>query len=228
MHVVSTQNKVKIGVLAIQGSFAEHIDMLARIGIHAREVRTIEDLNDVDGLIMPGGESTTIGKLMKFYGLDKEIKRRANLNASSRILASARLAPSLPKSLTIWGTCAGAILLAKDVAEPRPDILGLMDIAITRNAYGPQIESFETTVSIPKISKKPVGAVFIRAPKITRVGKGVEILGSHSEQNGNKELASPVMVQYNNLLASTFHPELTDDTSVHEYFVSLTKHYAKK
>ncbi len=219
MHTVSTQNKVKIGVLAIQGSFAEHIDMLSRIGVQAIEVRTIEDLNEVDGLIMPGGESTTIGKLMKFYGLDKEIKRRANPNS---------LDPSLPNSLTLWGTCAGAILLANDVAAPRPDILELMDISITRNAYGPQIESFETTISIPKISKKPVGAVFIRAPKITRVGKGVEVLGSHSEKNGNKELASPVLVQYNNLLASTFHPELTDDTSVHDYFVSLTKHYAKK
>ncbi len=223
MHAMSTQNKVKIGVLAIQGSFAEHIDMLSRIGVHAIEVRTIEDLDKVDGLIMPGGESTTIGKLMKIYGLDEEIKRRANPNS---------LSPSLPKSLarplTIWGTCAGAILLAKEVAAPRPDILELMDISITRNVYGPQIESFETTISIPKISKKPVGAVFIRAPKITRVGKGVEILGSHSEQNGNKELASPVLVQYNNLLASTFHPELTDDTSVHEYFVSLTQDYAEK
>lgn len=200
--------------------------MLSRIGVQAIEVRTIEDLNEVDGLIMPGGESTTIGKLMKFYGLDKEIKRRANLQ--KRTIPSDPSNSSNPSPLTIWGTCAGAILLANDVAAPRPDILELMDISITRNAYGPQIESFETTISIPKISKKPVGAVFIRAPKITRVGKGVEVLGSHSEKNGNKELASPVLVQYNNLLASTFHPELTDDTSVHEYFVSLTQDYAKK
>lgn len=200
---MSTGNRAKIGVLAIQGSFAEHIAMLARIGVHAIEVRTKTELDQVNGLIMPGGESTTIGKLLKYYGLDEEIEKRA-----------------IEKSLTIWGTCAGAILLAKHVQEPRPDILGLMDITIVRNAYGPQIESFETTVSVPKIKGGPVGAVFIRAPKITRVGKGIEVLGTHNDE--------AVIVQYNNLLASTFHPELTDDTRVHEYFVSLTQHYAKK
>lgn len=208
---MSTRNTAQIGVLAIQGSFAEHIEMLARIGVTAREVRTKEQLDQVDGLIMPGGESTTIGKLLKYYGLDEEIKKRA---------APHSLTPSLPNSLTLWGTCAGAILLAKDVEEPKPDILSLMDISIVRNAYGPQIESFETTVSIPVIKGGPVSAVFIRAPKITRVGKGVQVLGRHNDE--------PVIVQYNNLLASTFHPELTSDTRVHEYFVSLTQHYAKK
>lgn len=211
MRTVSTRNATKIGVLAIQGSFAEHIEMLARIGVHAIEVRTKAELDLIDGLIMPGGESTTIGKLLKYYGLDEEIKKRATPKS---------LAPSLSKPLTIWGTCAGAILLAKHVEEPRPDILGLMDITIVRNAYGPQIESFETTVSVPTIKGGPVGAVFIRAPKITAVGKGVEVLGRHNDE--------AVIVQYNNLLASTFHPELTDDTRVHEYFVSLTQHYAKK
>ncbi len=220
MHAVSTQNMVKIGVLAIQGSFAEHIEVLSRINVPAIEVRTVEELNSVDGLIIPGGESTTIGKLMKYYGLDKEIIKRATLPSRS----SKNERELGASALTIWGTCAGAILLAKQVAEPRPDILGLLDISITRNAYGPQIESFETTISIPKISKKKVGAVFIRAPKITRVGKGVEVLGVLKFGQYDE----PVIVQYNNLLASTFHPELTNDTSVHEYFVSLTRTYAKK
>lgn len=192
-----------IGVLAIQGSFEEHIHMLTQIGVSALEVRTKKELDLVSGLIIPGGESTTIGKLLKFYGLDEEIKNRVK-----------------NMSLAVWGTCAGAILLAKKVAAPRPDILELMDIEVVRNAYGPQIESFESTVKIPAIGPKPVDAVFIRAPKIVSVGKGVQVLGTHNDE--------VVIVQYNNLLASTFHPELTNDTRVHEYFVTLVKHYAKK
>ena len=195
---MSTGNRAKIGVLAIQGSFAEHIEMLSRIGVHAIEVRTKAEIDQVDGLIMPGGESTTIGKLLKYYGLDEEIKKRAT-----------------EKSLTIWGTCAGAILLAKKVEEPRPDILGLLDITIMRNAYGPQIESFETTVSVPKIKGGPVGAVFIRAPKIMALGKGIVVLGTYDDE--------AVIVQYNNLLAATFHPELTADRRLQTLFLEKIK-----
>lgn len=206
---------IQIGVLAIQGSFAEHIHALLKLGVTAREVRTLEDLRSVDGLIMPGGESTTIGKLLKIYKMDTEIKARASQKK---------------KPLVIWGTCAGAILLAKEVAAPKPDILGLLDIAITRNAYGSQIESFETTLPAPKFGKKPLSAVFIRAPRITRVGKGVEILARYAVPLAGAPGAAQhsdeaVLVQYNNLLASTFHPELTEDLRVHEYFITLTQHY---
>lgn len=216
---MSKKNPLIIGVLAIQGSFAEHLTILGKLGVDAREVRTKRELDNVSGLIIPGGESTTIGKLLKHYGLNEEIKKRAKLKI---------------KPLTLWGTCAGAILMAKEVVKnkeslkknvksalqgfSKPDILSLIDISIIRNAYGPQTESFETELAIPKLGEKPVPAIFIRAPLISRVGKGVEIVAMLND--------APVIVQYNNLLVSTFHPELTDDLRVHRYFVSLTNHYA--
>ena len=199
---VST-NKVLIGVLDIQGSVEEHMAVLKKMRISHRAVKNIEDLAEVDGLIIPGGESTTIGKLLKHYELDKEIRKRAGLHG---------------RPLSIWGTCAGAILLAKNVLRPRPDTLGLMDITIERNAYGRQAESFYTDVAIPCLGAKKVRALFIRAPLIKKVGKGVEILAEHG--------GSPIMVRQKNLLATMFHPELTSDTRVHNYFVSLTKEYA--
>lgn len=198
---MSTLN-VRIGVLAIQGSVEEHMDMLKKIGISPVAVKTKADLDKVDGLIIPGGESTTIGKLMKLDGLDREIRARAKKSFFSR-----------KKPLAVWGTCAGAILLAKKVLNNKPDILGLMDITIARNAYGRQTDSFETSIYAPSVAREKIPAVFIRAPKIEKVSKKAEVLAVFE--------GTPVMVRQKNLLATTFHPELTSDTRVHEYFVSM-------
>ncbi|BCW96202.1 MAG: pyridoxal 5'-phosphate synthase glutaminase subunit PdxT [Fimbriimonadales bacterium] len=186
-----------IGVLALQGDFAEHRAMLARMGVDSREVRKVDDLNGVDALIIPGGESTTIGKLMARYGLDAAIRARAQ------------------QGMPIYGTCAGLILLAKDIEGSDQPRLGLMDIAVVRNAFGRQIESFEADIPFAPTPDQPVRGVFIRAPIISRVGAGVQVLSAFD----NKIVA----VQQGNLLATAFHPELTDDTRVHRYFLTLVK-----
>ncbi|MBP9718643.1 pyridoxal 5'-phosphate synthase glutaminase subunit PdxT [Candidatus Gracilibacteria bacterium] len=198
-----TKKLVTIGVLDIQGSVEEHMAMLKKLGIPHRGVKTLEALEEVDGLIMPGGESTTIGKLLKLYKLDEAIKKRVKA-----------------KTLAVWGTCAGAILLAKKVEHPRPDILELMDIEIVRNAYGRQLNSFIGELSIPAAGKKPVPAVFIRAPIIKKVGKKVEILAQYE--------GIPMLVREENMLAGSFHPELTSDTRVHALFTNITKEYARR
>jgi pyridoxal 5'-phosphate synthase pdxT subunit len=188
--------KMKIGVLALQGDFREHINMLKKIGMNPIEVKKPEDLDKVYGLIIPGGESTTIGKLMKKYQLDKEIKERYR------------------QGMPIYGTCAGAILLAKDIQNSKQHKLGIIDISVSRNSYGRQIESFETDISLPD-SKKPFKAIFIRAPQITEIRNGVKILAKHNDH--------PVLARTENILISTFHPELTDDTRIHEYFIKMIK-----
>lgn len=182
-------SSVQIGVLDIQGSVEEHIAVLKKIGASVIAVKTKKDLGRVDGLIIPGGESTTIGKLMKRYGLDKAIHKR---------------------TLTIWGTCAGAILLSH--------ALRLMDIAVERNAYGRQIDSFQTKISVPVLGRRKVPAIFIRAPRIKKISPSIRVL---AEYNGE-----PVMVRQGRLLATMFHPELTNDTRIHRYFVSMAKQYA--
>lgn len=169
--------------------------MLERIGTPYREVRKVADLASVDALIIPGGESTTIGRLMARYGLDVAIRERAQ------------------QGMPIYGTCAGMILLAKEIAGSSQERLGLMDIAVIRNAFGSQIESFEADLPFKPFADRPVRAVFIRAPIVSRVGVEVEIL---SEFNGKV-----VAVQQGKLLATAFHPELTDDERVHRYFLSL-------
>jgi 5'-phosphate synthase pdxT subunit len=184
-----------IGVLDIQGSVEEHLAALRKIGAEAVPVKNKKDLEKVSGLIIPGGESTTIGKLMRRYGLDKAIRQRANLH-----------------SLTLWGTCAGAILLAS---------LKLMDMEIERNAYGRQVDSFETEISVRGLGRgghRKIPAPFIRAPKVKRASLKVKVLAQY---NG-----SPVMLRQENLLATMFHPELTDDLRIHKYFVTMTKEYA--
>ena len=186
-----------IGVLALQGDFAEHLAMLARIGVDAREVRKAGDLEGVDALIIPGGESTTIGKLMARYGLDEAIRARAE------------------HGMPIYGTCAGLILLAKEIEGSDQPRLGLMDIAVIRNAFGRQIESFEADIPFAPTPEQPVRGVFIRAPIVARVGAGVQTLSVFD--------GKIVAVQQGNLLATAFHPELTDDTRVHRYFLSLVK-----
>ena len=186
----------KIGVLAIQGDFREHGLMLDSIGQNWDEIRLPDQLNDLDGLIIPGGESTTIVQLIDTYNLRIPIQRLAS------------------NGLAIWGTCAGMIVVAKTLSDKKPVPLGLMDIAVSRNAFGRQIDSFETTVSVTGIKGEPIHAVFIRAPQILNTGPNVDILSTL--ENGN-----PVTVRENNILATSFHPELTEDTRMHELFVSI-------
>ena len=190
---------MKIGVLALQGDFAEHITMLKKLNVEASEVRLPEQLNGLDGLIIPGGESTTIGKLAVAYGLMEPLKKFGEQHA-------------------IWGTCAGAIFLSKDVSRDQP-LLGLMDIKVKRNAFGRQVDSFETDLDIPELkqatgSDSPYHAVFIRAPIIESVDGDAKILASVSD-------GRIVAAQQGHLLATSFHPELTGDTRFHEYFLSL-------
>jgi 5'-phosphate synthase pdxT subunit len=186
-----------VGVLALQGDFAEHLAMLSRIGVDTREVRKAGDLEGVDALIIPGGESTTIGKLMARYGLDAAIRARAE------------------QGMPIYGTCAGLILLAQEIEGSNQPRLGLMDIAVIRNAFGRQIESFEADIPFAPTPDQPIRGVFIRAPIVSRVGAGVQVLSDFA--------GKIVAVQQGNLLATAFHPELTDDTRVHRYFLTLVK-----
>jgi 5'-phosphate synthase pdxT subunit len=187
----------RIGILALQGDFDKHAAMLQRMGVPHREVRKVADLAEVDALIIPGGESTTIGRLMARYELDDAIRERAR------------------QGMPIYGTCAGMILLAKEIAGSQQERLGLMDIEVIRNAFGSQIESFEADIPFKPFAHRRVRAVFIRAPIVSRVGAGVEVL---SEFNGKV-----VAVQQGKLLATAFHPELTDDDRIHRYFLSWLK-----
>lgn len=192
---------MKIGVLALQGDFAEHIAMLRNLGVETREVRIAEQLNELDGLIIPGGESTTIGKLANDFGLIQPLK-------------------DFGKEKPIWGTCAGAILLSKDAHSKQP-LLSLMDIHITRNAFGRQIESFEIDLDIPALkqidpSNKPYHAVFIRAPLIESVQGDAYTVATLPD-------GRIVAAQQGHLLATAFHPELTPDNRLHRYFLSLAQ-----
>lgn len=187
---------MKIGVLALQGSIVEHLKMLEKCNVEAMAVKSPNDLGYVNGLIIPGGESTAIGKLIKLYGIDKEIKRRYE------------------QGMPIYGTCAGAILLAKDIIGSNIPKLSLMDISVKRNDYGRQVDSFETELEILDF-RKPFHGIFIRAPVIDSIHNGVKILSSFNDK--------PVLAQQDNLLVSTFHPELTDDKRVHEYFIGMVK-----
>lgn len=189
-----------IGILDIMGSVEEHASALQKCGVKTILVKSKQDLDKISGLIIPGGESTTIGKLLKLYGLDKEIKKRAQ---------------SKEKPLAIWGTCAGAILLAKKVLNRKSENLGLMNVAIERNAYGRQIDSFETEIKIPTLNSQKIPAVFIRAPRLRKTGKHVQIL-AHFEKE-------PIMIRQKNLLATMFHPELTNDLNIHRYFIKMCK-----
>ncbi|NDJ84900.1 MAG: pyridoxal 5'-phosphate synthase glutaminase subunit PdxT [Chloroflexi bacterium] len=187
---------MRIGVLALQGDFLEHRRKLEGVDAEAVEVRLPEDLEALDALIIPGGESTTIGKLAVKYGLVEPIK------------AFAAQKP-------VWGTCAGMIFLAKDIGREQP-LLGLMDIKVNRNAFGRQRDSFETDLEISRLDGGPLHAVFIRAPLVTEVdgNAGVEILARLDD-------GGIVAVQQKHLLATAFHPELTDDTRLHKYFVAM-------
>jgi len=193
-----------IGVLAVQGDFAEHAAMLRRAAANAlqdghrevvvREVRTPTDLHDLDGLIVPGGESTTIGKLLVAYGLEEPIREAAR------------------DGLPVWGTCAGMILLARDIVGGEPDgRIGLMNLSVQRNAFGRQLDSFEVDLGFSGLDR-PIHAVFIRAPLVERVGPEAEVLASLPD-------GRVVAARQGNLLATSFHPELTPDTRLHALFI---------
>ena len=189
---------MNIGVLAVQGDFAEHIAILRRIGADTREVRLPEQLEALDALIIPGGESTTLSRLMSIYHLREPV---AQMAAEGR---------------PVWGTCAGMIMLANEITEQDPVPLGLMDISVQRNAFGRQVDSFEQPLRISPLDPEPYNCIFIRAPVVIRVGSKVDVLASLDD-------GRPVAVRQDNLLATSFHPELTRDTRVHQYFVDLAK-----
>lgn len=184
---------MKIGVLALQGAFIEHEKKLRTLGAEPVEVRLPEDLEGLDGLIIPGGESTTIGKLAVEYGLIDPLRRFA-------------------REKPTWGTCAGMIFLAKDIGIDRQPILGLMDIHVNRNAFGRQVDSFEVDLPITVLGDEPLHAVFIRAPVVTQVDEGVDILARLPD-------GRIVAVEQGHLLATAFHPELTADNRLHQYFL---------
>jgi 5'-phosphate synthase pdxT subunit len=194
--------RLTIGVLAVQGDFAEHAAMLRQAGrelgreVDVREVRTPRDLAGLDGLIVPGGESTTIGKLLVAYGLEQPIKQAAQAG------------------LPVWGTCAGMILLARDIVGGEPDgRIGLMDLTVQRNAFGRQLDSFEVDLPFEGLDQ-PIHAVFIRAPLVERLGEQAQALATLTD-------GRVVAARQGNLVATAFHPELTPDTSLHRWFVNL-------
>ena len=188
---------LKIGVLAVQGDFAEHIAALRRLGVDCAEIRLPEHLDGVDGLIIPGGESTTLSRLMSIYQLREPV---AAMAAQGR---------------AIWGTCAGMIMLAREITEADPEPLQLMDIGVQRNAFGRQIDSFEQDLPIAGLDDEPFPAIFIRAPIVTRTGPAVTTLAALPEGG------PAVAVRQGNLLATAFHPELTTDGRLHRYFLNL-------
>ena len=189
---------MRIGVLALQGDFALHAKALQRCGADAMEVRKPEQLHDVDGLIIHGGESTTLLKLMNEWGFVPALEK---FHAAGK---------------PIFGTCAGLIVTARDVTNPPQLSLGLIDVGVERNAYGRQRESFETGGTATLDGRRvPIEMVFIRAPRIRRVGPGVETLAAHGDE--------PVMARQGSVLVATFHPELTDDPTVHRYFCEMVK-----
>jgi 5'-phosphate synthase pdxT subunit len=187
----STSPGKVIGVLALQGDVFEHLDHLERLGVPFRPVKKIEEFNDLSGLILPGGESTCVARLLSIFGIDKVIDRKYR------------------EGMKLWGTCAGAILLAKSVAGEAPH-LGLIDIEIERNSFGSQLDSFVTEASIPRLSRTPIPLTFIRAPKILFAGKGVEVLLRIGDFIAAAE--SP------GVLVTVFHPELTPSLAFHRYF----------
>lgn len=190
---------MKIGVLALQGDYREHRNVLEELGQATSLVRRPGDMKGLEGLIIPGGESTTISKLARKWELFQKIREEVE------------------SGLPVFGTCAGLILLARDLTDG-PPTLELMDIAVERNAYGRQIESFEAELEVTgegDLGTGPLKGVFIRAPQVTRVGEKVDVLAHYQDE--------PVLLRQDGVLGATFHPELTDSSAVHEYFLSIVR-----
>ncbi len=191
------KHMVRVGVLALQGDFAEHVAVLRRLGAEAREVRVPADLEGLDALIIPGGESTTITRLMDAWAFRQPLRQ----------FAAAK---------PVWGTCAGMIVLAKHATDLDREPLGLMDIEVERNAFGRQVDSFETDLPFEGLDGGPLHMVFIRAPVVKGVGEGVQVLAKLNGQGA-------VAVREGTLLATAFHPELTEDYRLHRYFLSMVR-----
>lgn len=191
-----------IGVLALQGDFIEHCNLLSRLGVETREIRLATQLEGLSGLIVPGGESTTIGKLATTFDLIEPLRQFGSTRP-------------------VWGTCAGAVLLSRDAQREQP-LLEMMDIQIERNAFGRQIDSFEIDLPVARIddSERPFPAVFIRAPLIEGAGDGVDILARLPDDSGQGKI---VAAQEGHLLATSFHPELTGDDRLHRYFLGMVR-----
>jgi len=187
---------MRVGVLALQGTFIEHIEIMQQLGVEALPIRLPHELNTLNGLIIPGGESTTMLRLMESFGLIQPIREMAR------------------DGLAIWGTCAGMVLLAKSISNYEMETLGLMDMKVRRNAFGSQIDSFEVDLEIPLVGEEPFHAVFIRAPVIKEAESGVKILSRLPD-------STIVAAKQNRLLACAFHPEFTDDLRFHSYFLNM-------
>ncbi|MBM4406506.1 MAG: pyridoxal 5'-phosphate synthase glutaminase subunit PdxT [Chloroflexi bacterium] len=192
-----------IGVLALQGDFAEHAAVLTRSGVDVRGVRLPKDLAGISGLILPGGESTTFANLLEAYGLRDPIRSLAQ------------------GGMAIWGTCAGLIALANRVRGRAEAIIGGLDVEVERNAYGRQVDSFETDIHVPALGEGTYHAVFIRAPVIIKVGPGVKSLAALGD-------GPAIAVRQGNLLGTSFHPELTEDARFHQYFVQLAEESSRR
>jgi pyridoxal 5'-phosphate synthase pdxT subunit len=191
---------VKIGVLALQGAFAEHIDMLRQLGVEAVTVRLPQDLEGVSGLIIPGGESTTIRKLLLGWGLRDPILDLARQGAP------------------IFGTCAGMIVLAKNIVDGDEPVLPLLDVSVRRNAFGRQLDSFEADIDVPMLGDAPVHGVFIRAPIVEHVGADVDVLARLDD-------GRPVAVRQRNIIATAFHPELAGETRFHRLVTTMASEH---
>jgi 5'-phosphate synthase pdxT subunit len=191
---------MRIGVLALQGDFEAHLKMLAALGAEGKAIRLPEHLAEIDGIIIPGGESTTIGKLMVIYNLQDVLQRK------------------IQEGVPIWGTCAGLILLAKetDNALAGQPLLASMNIRVLRNAFGSQRESFETDLSVPALGEAPFHAFFIRGPSVESVGPGVEVLATLDD-------GTIVAVREGTLLGTAFHPEVSGDPRFHQYFLRIVQ-----
>ncbi len=200
MDGIIQPKKLRIGVLALQGDFEAHIKMLEELGVEGKAVRLPKHLENLDGIILPGGESTTIGKLMVLYGLDEPLQQK------------------IREGLPIWGTCAGLILLARETdnaLEGQP-LLASMHIRVRRNAFGSQRESFETNLTVPAIGEAPFHAFFIRGPAVESVGSEVEVLATLDD-------GTIVAVREGHLLGTAFHPEIGGDPRFHQYFLRIVQ-----
>ncbi len=186
-----------VGVLAIQGDYREHRTLLESLGADVKEIRLPDQLDEVDGLIIPGGESTTIVQLIDIYNMREKLRERV-----------------LNEGMPTWGTCAGMIVMAQKLSDHRPDPLKLMNIEVSRNAFGRQVDSFETDLEVEDMDGPPYHAVFIRAPVVDTIGEGVRIIS-------NLDDGRPVAVRQGHMLATAFHPELTNDPRMHKLFLQM-------
>ncbi len=184
-----------VGVLALQGAFREHVAAVSRLGVAAREVRQLKDMDGIDAMIIPGGESTTMGKLLNEWHMLEPLRER------------------IMQGMPVYGSCAGLILLCRTIENSDQPRLGVLDATVRRNAFGRQVDSFETELSMPEVGPDPVPAVFIRAPVLISVGPEVRVLAEVKGQ--------AVAVRQNNILATSFNPELTPDTRLHSYFLNM-------